>query len=174
MTNVSSRKNLVKDLSILLVLMGSLLALPWLQSLLEREAQVETSVVPESADGNSPANPEQSDLQQDKAFIATLFPTLSAWQAQELEPYLAEETKNEDWSAEVASVLDTLSARLGQLERFSEPEPVGVNVSPDESLASYEFVAFYESGAADVSIVLSESDGQPHLYSFDFQVHNES
>lgn len=174
MTNVSSRKNLVKDASILLVLMGLLLALPWIQNLWDQDAQTETSSSLESADENSPAIRDQFDMQQDRAFIDTVFPTLSAWQAQDLEPYLAEETKHEGWPTDVASVLDTLSARLGRLERFSQPEPAVTNSSADEHLAIYEFVAFYESGAADVNIALSERDGQPQLYSFNFQVHGES
>lgn len=173
MTNLSSRKNLLKDASILLVLMGLLLALPWVQSLLEQDTQIETTASPESAEGNPTAIRELSDVQQEKAFIDRVFPTLSSWQAQELEPYLAEATKNESWSTEVGSVLDTLSARLGRLERYSEPEPIVID-SQDRDLSTYELVAFYESGTADVNIALNESDGQTQLYSFDFHVRDDS
>ncbi|GJM11681.1 MAG: hypothetical protein DHS20C12_00840 [Pseudohongiella sp.] len=177
MTTSRSNRKLIRDFTILLTLAVLLVGLPlagdyWLGSSMKPGSSEE----PHS--GSGVESTLAASLQQDQDFISEVFPKVSSWKAAELEPYLAEETKAGTWDSQVQNVLATLSERLGDLQYFGKPVPLVIDdttsYSEGSELSVYEFVAYYEEGAADISLVLAEDSGEEALYSFNIAVQNES
>lgn len=180
MKNISSRKNIMKDAAILVALTALLVALPWTQELFregEEQTITEPDRIPPQTDERETTAPERpAQIAREKEFISEVFPRISSWQVDRLEPYLADVTKSGDWTEEIASVLGILADRLGLLQRHGEPERIPIaNVPTDgDTLSEYEFVAYYANGVADINLVLADSAGQSSLYSFDISVHEET
>lgn len=182
MKNISSRKNIMKDAAILLTLATLLVALPWTQELLrdeEEQASTERGPIPPQVEESEAAVPLPSDqIAREKQFISEVFPRISSWQVDRLEPYLADVTKSGDWTEEIGSVLGILAERLGQLQRHGEPERIPIADAPTDAegdtLSEYEFVAYYTNGVADINLVLAAGAGQSSLHSFNISVHDQS
>lgn len=118
-----------------------------------------------------------ADVARDRAFINEAFPALSSWSVEEVKPLLSNAALNASTDQELADVMTTLDARLGTLQYFDPPQPVGAAEpftypTADASLQPYTFTAYFEAGEAEVNLVLEKQQQQSSLYSFDIHVPN--
>ncbi|MDY6984330.1 MAG: hypothetical protein SV422_14685 [Pseudomonadota bacterium] len=123
-----------------------------------------------------PAPEVESDvLERDLAYIAEAFPALSTWSLDEVKPLLATAALNASTDAELAEIMSTLGARLGDLQYFDQPQPVEGAETIDYAATSaelqpYRFTAWYEAGAAEVNLVLERQQDYNAVYSFDIHI----
>jgi len=90
--------------------------------------------------------------------IDAAFKAFSSWEPDRIDPYVAEITKARLTDSALDEVYDTLEGSLGGLLDYSLPElvsrePITVNI-PAEATETYEFLALYEKGSADISVEL--------------------
>lgn len=127
------------------------------------------------APDTGPVEDEARQLRTDREFIARVFPILSTWNMAAVKPLLSPATVEGSTDAQLAEVMQVLSARLGSLQSFEQPEPTANAdaLQPADStgrLKHYEFAASYESGVADVDLVLHQLPESSSLYSFNINV----
>lgn len=115
----------------------------------------------------------------DREFIREVFPVFAQWEPGLIKSYFAASTQLATTDTELGTVMEILSARLGQLQYFGEPQPA---FNPDASidamnqpisayeLNAYEFLATFQNGVAKVNLVITHEGNQPLLYSIDVQV----
>jgi len=109
---------------------------------------------------------------QELAYLEEVLHALSQWDKDSLKPLLAPETLAGASDEQLDQVLGTLERRLGELRTFDSPAPQARMPQPGEpaNLAAYRMVAYYDKGAADVSLVLKPGAGSPQVYSFNVEV----
>lgn len=176
MTKLGTRKVLIKDIVVMSVLAILLVCLPLTRGFWYSNSygSVATLKLAQSADGLPHTTAVSEEVVEDMAFIEEIFPKVSAWEIDKIEPYLAEETFSNTLDRQLDSVLDTLATSLGGLENFTEPQPIDIADMPTDAdgdeLVVYEFVAYYEAGVADINLVLAKDNGEPALYSFNINI----
>ncbi len=89
---------------------------------------------------------------------------------------LAEETIASSSDDELTEVMSVLEERLGNLKYFDTPQPVLKPASDadseEEGLQLYQFMAYYEAGAAEINLMLQKERNDNSLYSFNINVPN--
>jgi hypothetical protein len=120
---------------------------------------------------------ESNQLERDREYIAEAFPALSTWSVAQLKPLLATAALNASTDDELAEVMSTLGMRLGDLQYFEQPQPLEGAETIEYAAASaelqpYHFTAWYEAGAADVTLVLERQEDRNAVYSFDINIPN--
>jgi len=179
MTKPSVKKSMIKDFVILSVLASLLIGIPFIRHywLNDSYGAVATLEQDPGAGATHLAQEKPGEIVEDMAFIEEVFPKVSAWEITEFEPYLATETRSIARTGEIDSVLDTLATELGELKHFTQPQPISTSEpttdSVGEELSVYEFEAYYETGTADINLVLAEDDGESALYSFNINIQDE-
>jgi len=123
------------------------------------------------------ANQQEQEVAEDREFINYAFPVLSKWNLQEVKPLLAEVTIAASSDEELNEVMSVLEDRLGDLKYFETPELVATaNIEPDQGedskLQQYQFIAYYETGEAEIDLVLHRQRENNSLYSFNIHVAN--
>jgi hypothetical protein len=124
---------------------------------------------------SDPAELPTDTVDQDREFIGRAFPLLSTWNLPEVKPLLSPATIEASSDEELAAVMSTLKERLGSLQRFDEPQPVPMAVDgaadlDDQALQQYQFIAYYDAGAAEVNLILEKHSDTHALYSFDINI----
>lgn len=113
----------------------------------------------------------------DLEFIQKVFPVVSQWELESIQPYFSKETLMQSANGnDFSNVMTTLSANLGKLHSFEDPSRVeGWDAGWDSEgadLTEYRFLAFYELGQAEVNMVLDQNQGQNSLYAMTIDVIN--
>lgn len=152
------------------------------------ETQVTNTTVPTVSDttvlvgplpgvAHEPPAPERESeqLARDRAYIADAFPALSSWSVATLKSLLATAALNASTDVELADVMQTLGARLGNLLDFEQPQPVEGHETIEygamsAELQPYRFMARYEGGVAEVTLVLERQQDRTAVYSFDIHI----
>lgn len=140
-------------------------------------AEVVTETAPEQT---PPPAVDTEQLLKDREYISYAFPVISTWDATAVKPLLSEATAQASSDEQLAQVMTVLEDRLGGLESFELPELLPENeVVPDVTgatdageLAHYRFMAYYESGPAEVSVVLQREQEASTLHSFNINIPN--
>tara|TARA_R110002073_G_scaffold285878_1_gene450375 strand:+ start:761 stop:1285 length:525 start_codon:yes stop_codon:yes gene_type:complete len=170
---------MIKDLIVLSVVASLLIILPLIRSYGFNNSYGSVSSLEQDqvASEARRTHAKPQEIIEDMAFIEEVFPKVSAWEMTKFEPYLAAETRSEARTREIGYVLDTLATRLGELEHFTQPQPMTIaELSTDsdgDELSAYEFVAYYETGVAGINLVLGEDDGESALYSFNINIQDK-
>ena len=78
---------------------------------------------------------------------------------------------------QLGEVMTVVSYRLVELQYFEMPQPAsaetsGLPASDSAGLLHYQFTAYYETGAAEVDLVLHELRDASSRYSFNIQIPN--
>jgi hypothetical protein len=136
----------------------------------------QSAVVNEAESENSGSSQEQ-EIEHDREFINYAFPLLSQWNLQEVKPLLAEETIAASSDETLSEVMSVLEDRLGELKSFETPQPVtpaagepGQDEAFDGKLQHYQFIAYYEAGAAEIDLILHKRQNASSLYAFNIHV----
>lgn len=125
--------------------------------------------------------PNSEKFNQDREYIDAIFPVISDWQLESIQPFFAKATLMQSRNGEnFNEVLDTLENNLGELHAYAEPVPGSKLISNantanyllNDNLVEYEFTALFEKGLAQVSMVLEDSQGMNSLYAFRIDVIN--
>ena len=151
MSKLGPKNQILKDIAIVTILGGLLVALPIAKNSWGKSISAST------------------ELGEDKAFIAEIFPVVSSWDYKEAEPYFADQTISASEET-VKAVFNTLSTTLGSLESFAEPmlveggDQTFARAARDVSLSTYSFNAEFEYGDAEVEIVLADNAQSTEIY----------